>query len=187
MGNKVILGVVILGVAAVVGFVLVGGQKQSGQQIQDKSEKMEEQGLMQGKGTKSNEPQENLIYYQGTILAGKGSMLLLDFKKADYDRALASEKVIFLYFYANWCPICLVEVPNALIPAFNEFTTDKVIGFRVNYNDSDTDEDEKTLAKQFGITYQHTKVILKDGKEVLKSLDSWDKDKYLQAINAQVQ
>lgn len=120
--------------------------------------------------------------YQGSLLAGNTSPLL-DFKKQDYDKALAANKIILLYFYANWCPVCRVEVPQALYPAFNELTESNIIGFRVNYNDDQTDADEKALAEQFDITYQHSKVILKNGKEVLKSLETWEKERYLEETN----
>lgn len=119
--------------------------------------------------------------YEGNVLAGNTSPLL-DFTRADYDKALASGKIVLLYFYANWCPICRAEVPQALYPAFNELSSNGVIGFRVNYNDSDTDESEKALAKEFVITYQHAKVILKNGKAVAKSMETWDKEQYLQEI-----
>ena len=117
-----------------------------------------------------------------TILAGK-SALLLDFRKADYEAAIASDKLVVLYFYANWCPICKAETANALYPAFNELTTDKVVGIRVNYKDSDTDKDEENLARQYGIPYQHTKVFVKNGKQILKAPDGWDKARYLTEIN----
>lgn len=120
--------------------------------------------------------------YKGDPLAGKAS-LYLDFKKADYEKALADGKIILLDFYANWCPICRAEAPE-LKAGFDSLTTDKVVGFRVNYNDSDTDEDEKKLAKDFGITYQHTKVILKNGKEVLRTLEQWDRKELVKQINS---
>ena len=119
--------------------------------------------------------------YSGAVLAGK-SAPLLDFKKADYDTALRSGKLIVLYFYANWCPICKVEFPNAQA-AFNELTTDKVVGFRVNYKDNQTDSDEEALAREFGVPYQHTKVFLKNGSQVLKAPDSWDTARYLGEIS----
>lgn len=121
--------------------------------------------------------------YQGTALAGSQSPLL-DFNKADYDKALTSGKLVVLYFYASWCPICKAEVANALYPAFNELENSNIIGFRVNYNDSDTDKNEEALARQFGVGYQHTKVFLKNGERVLKAPDSWSKARYLSEIAA---
>jgi thiol-disulfide isomerase/thioredoxin len=120
--------------------------------------------------------------YTGTVLAGK-SASLLDYTKTDYDAAIVSDKLVVLYFYANWCPICKNETANALYPAFNELTTDKVIGIRINYKDSDTDTDEENLARQYGIPYQHTKVFVRNGKQLLKAPDSWDKTRYLTEIN----
>ena len=120
--------------------------------------------------------------YTGTVLAGK-SAPVLDYNKADYDMAIASDKLVVLYFYANWCPICKEEVANALFPAFDELTTDNVVGIRINYKDSNTDKDEESLARKYGIPYQHTKVFIKNGKQILKAPDGWDKARYLTEIN----
>ncbi|HLD06129.1 MAG TPA: TlpA disulfide reductase family protein [Candidatus Nanoarchaeia archaeon] len=118
--------------------------------------------------------------YAGAVLAGSASPYLA-FTMQDYEKAKAEGKVILLNFYASWCPICRAEEPEALA-AFNELDQEKVIGFRVNYRDSETDDAEQALAKEFGIPYQHTKVILKDGKQLLKAPDSWDKERYLAEI-----
>ncbi len=119
--------------------------------------------------------------YHGEVIAGTAGKFL-DFNKTDYDEALASNKIVVLYFYANWCPECRVELPK-LESAFNGLTTDKVIGFRVNFNDNQTDNFEKTLAAQLGVAYQHTKVFMKNGKQILYSPESWDKSRYLSEIN----
>lgn len=72
-----------------------------------------------------------------------------------------------LFFFANWCPICK--------PADASFTKNvaeipaDVTLIRVNYNDTETDQTEKELAKKYGITYQHTFVqIDAKGNEVTK-------------------
>lgn len=117
---------------------------------------------------------------EGEILAGKSS-LLYDFSKAKYDEAIKSAKLIVLYFYADWCPICKEEVPK-MYDAFNELTTDQVIGIRVNFNDSETDSDEQNLAREYGVAYQHTKVFVKNGTRILKSPETWEKQRYLDEI-----
>jgi len=127
------------------------------------------------------EKDETMMKYSGTVLAGK-SAPLLDFTKADYDAAVKTDKLVVLYFYANWCPICKAEFP-VMQKTFNELSTDKVIGFRVNYNDDQTDNDEKNLAKQFGVAYQHTKVFVKNGQRILKSPEGWDEMRYDTEIN----
>ncbi|TSC81769.1 MAG: protein Trx [Parcubacteria group bacterium Gr01-1014_20] len=124
---------------------------------------------------------EKMITFSGTVLAGSAAPLL-DFTKIDYETALKSDKLVVLYFYANWCPICKEEVPR-LQAAFNELQTSRAVGFRVNFKDNETDKDEETLARQFGVSYQHTKVFLKNSERVLKAPDSWSKDRYLSEIN----
>ena len=99
----------------------------------------------------------------------------------DYEKALKSGKVVFLDFYANWCPICRGEGPE-LHAGFNALNTDKLVGFRVNYNDTDTDANEKKLAQQLQIPYQHYKVIIKDGKAVYQNGDTWDREMFVQEI-----
>lgn len=118
--------------------------------------------------------------YKGKVLAGTTSKYF-EFNKADYDRALKENKNILLYFYASWCPICKKEQVDTFA-AFNELSDPNLIGFRVNYKDGDDDAEEKALAQQYGVAYQHTKVILKDGKQVAKFPDSWNKQRYLDEL-----
>jgi len=95
---------------------------------------------------------------------------------------VASDKLIVLYFYANWCPICREEFPK-MQSAFDQINDSSVIGFRINYNDNETDDNEKGLAKEFGVAYQHTKVFIKNGQRVLKAPESWNSaETYLSKI-----
>ena len=171
-------------IIAIVAVVLVlGGVAYYGNLSRTQEDKMaQEKAMMEKKAVEQKENEammdkgETMMKYSGAVLAGK-SAPLLDFTKADYDAALNSDKLVVLYFYANWCPICIAEFP-VMQKAFNELSTDKVIGFRVNYNDDQTDNDEKNLAKQFGVAYQHTKVFVKNGQRILKSPEGWDEKRY---------
>jgi len=118
--------------------------------------------------------------FTGTVLAVTASPLL-DYNKADYDRAVASDKLVVLYFYANWCPICRAEFPK-MQSAFNKLTTDDVVAFRVNYNDNETDDNERELAREHGVAYQHTKVFVRNGQRIGKWPDSWEEARYLSEI-----
>ena len=117
--------------------------------------------------------------FSGKVLAGTTSPYI-EFNKADYEKALSENKKILLYFYASWCPSCKKEQPE-LFAAFGQLNDPDIVGFRVDYNDNE-DADEKALARQFGVAYQHTKVILKDGKQVAKFPDSWSKQRYLDEL-----
>lgn len=183
--------VIAVGVAAallIVGFIMFATLRQRPESptstppsspMEEKSMEGKEGGVMKKEESNATKTQ-NMPQVTGTVLAGTSSPLL-DFNPADYQAALATDKLVVLYFYANWCPICREEVPR-LIAAFNELTTDRVIGFRVNYNDTDTDDAERALAREHGVGYQHTKVFVRQRQRVLKSPETWTKDRYLTEI-----
>lgn len=135
-------------------------------------------------GSESLEGDEAMMEYSGEVLAGHDAKFI-NFNKTDYESALKTDKLIVLYFYANWCPICKAEVPK-LYDAFNSLNTDKVIGFRVNYNDNETDSNEVALAREHGVAYQHTKVFIRNGERIGKWPDSWDKNRYLSEIQSRL-
>jgi len=119
--------------------------------------------------------------YKGPFLSG-GETPIIDFNQADYDKAIAEGKLVVLTFYATWCPSCAKQQPEHFT-AMEELNSDDVIAFRVNFNDGDTDSNEKALARKYGVGYQDTKVIVKDGKRIVKSPEFWPKSKYLSEIN----
>src|SRR3989344_7021402 len=144
--NKIAVIVVGVLIVLVLGFIFISSSK--------KPTPIQDSGMMQ-KPTDGQMQEPNKEGYVGKVLSGSSSPFL-EFTKADYEKATAEGKVIFLDFYATWCPICRAEAPE-IDEGFNSLTTNKVVGFRVNFNDPDTDDDERTLAKEYNVPYQHTK------------------------------
>lgn len=95
----------------------------------------------------------------------KDASRYVEYSPESYKSSEGTRRVLF--FYASWCPTCIpanadFEKNISMIP------TDVTV-IRVNYNDPDTDAEEKALATKYGITYQHTYVqIDADGNEVTK-------------------
>ena len=78
-----------------------------------------------------------------------------------------SEKKKVLFFYASWCPTCK-SADSDFNTNSKKFPEDLVV-IRINYNDSSTDDNEKALATKYGITYQHTFVLVdENGNEITK-------------------
>lgn len=111
--------------------------------------------------------------YIGEVISGTTTKYIR-YNKADHQKALAEGKVIYFYFYANWCPICREERPK-ILEVFNEMNYPNVVGFEVHFNDNEVTKDDEDVARELGISYQHTTIIHvvgidKTGKEAFRSL-----------------
>ncbi len=125
-------------------------------------------------------PQEQTVLESANKMMKKGESAMEEENKMDYKMARSryieyTDSVLestsgnrdVLFFYASWCPTCKSADEN-----FRQ-NEDKIPAdvrlIRVNYNDPDTDQEEKDLAKKYGITYQHTFVqIDSTGAEMAK-------------------
>ena len=99
-----------------------------------------------------------------------------------FEQANEEGKLIYLEFSANWCPICKQQEKD-LVAAFETLDNPNVIGFKIPYKDSETTDEHTALARKYGIAYQHTKVIIKDGKILLKSPEAWNTERFLTEVN----
>lgn len=129
------------------------------------------------KKEESGDAMEKDASFRGAVIAGS-SAPLLEFNQRDYETALEHNRVVVLYFYASWCPLCKKEFENTKA-AFNAYEGDDLVGFRVHFNDGEVTPEMEALAREFGVAYQHTKVFIKDGERVLKSPETWNTERYL--------
>ena len=89
----------------------------------------------------------------------------VEYSKAALDKAADERRVLF--FYANWCSTC-APANASFEKNMSKIPADLTL-IRINYNDTETDEEEKELARKYGVTYQHTFIqIDKDGTEITK-------------------
>lgn len=109
----------------------------------------------------------------------------VDYTKATYDAARAAGKKILLYFEANWCPTCRAQKPvNEKV--FSEYAgRGDVAIFVANFNDSDESNEDKVLAREFNVGYQHTFIFINsDGSEAQRSTGAMTEEEIVSKLEA---
>ncbi len=129
-------------------------------------------------------PDGTMVGKEDGAMMEKGNVEYVPFTKAAYEQAKADGKTIFLEFYATWCPTCQAQAP-ALKEGLESISSEKLVAFRVNYRDSDTDADEAALAQKYNITYQHTHIVADASENVLlRSQEMWSKEEVKMKVGA---
>lgn len=126
--------------------------------------------------TSTSNPAPAPLTFSSKKLAGTNSFLL-EFGTSDFKRARDARKLIVFYFYSDLDALARDEYPE-IIDAFNQLSTDQVVGFKINMSD-DISESEFKITQDFNIATSNTKIFLKENREVLRSTESWDQQEYL--------
>jgi len=104
------------------------------------------------------------------------------YDEASFNQALTEGKTIFLFFQANWCPLCAAQRPK-ILDAFDELNYADVIGFEAHYNDGETTVEDTALAQRYQVPYQDTKIVIDPtGTVVTKSQSHLQKEEIIAAI-----
>lgn len=136
MNRNLLIGIGILVIVIAVGALFV--LKQQGKTSDESLMKKDESSMTKEDGQSDTMMEKSSSY--------------IEYSKEVYEQN--SDKKRVLYFYANWCPICR-PLDKEISENADKIPKDVVI-LRVNYNDSDTEQEEKDLAKKYGVIYQHT-------------------------------
>ena len=131
---------------------------------------MKKDETMMPKEETSMQPTDAMMKKDDGTMEDDNANEVADSRYVQYNRSAldstSSDRRI-LFFYASWCPTCNPADASFIQNAIK--IPEDVILIRVNYNDPETDQEEKDLAKKYGITYQHTFVQIDGtGKEVTK-------------------
>lgn len=158
----VLIAVAILGIGA---FTFFQNSSPSDSMIKkDEAMMPKEDAAIEGKDTAMMKKDEGVTEKENSMKQ-KGDDRYVEYSKAALVGASNNRRVLF--FYASWCPTC--KPTDADLSANKSKIPADVTVIRVNYNDPETDQEEKDLAKKYGITYQHTFVQIDgQGKEVTK-------------------
>ncbi len=89
----------------------------------------------------------------------RGISVYEDYSAEIYEKALTEDRVVVLYFTANWCEICRTQ-EEINTKVFSGLTTDGVVALRIHILDSEATIDTENLAKKFSIAKENTSVIL---------------------------
>ena len=177
MNNKKvgIIGAVVIGIIVILG----GGLFISNQNAQKQDEAkmaMEETDMM--KNEEEAMPKSDHKMEEGEkMMAADTNSNYVEYSRSVLENT--NDKKRLLFFYASWCPICR-PVDSALRNNAN-LVPEGIKVIRVNYNDPDTDQEEKDLAKKYGVTYQHTFVqIDKNGN----ALNKWSGGEIKDILNS---
>lgn len=92
------------------------------------------------------------------MMEGGTTVHYTPYTRAAYDAAKGMKRVLF--FHATWCPNCRAADAD-IVKKLGEIPADVVI-FKTDY------DREVALKKQYGITSQHTFVLVDDGGKALK-------------------
>jgi len=116
--------------------------------------------------------------YDGTLIAGSTTPFY-EFTPLGYETAKKEGKVILLNFAASWSGISTIAEAPVLKAGFDGLKTDKLVGFRVHYKDGANKAVEDQLAQEFDVQSEHTKVIVKKGKVISKTTESWTDEDFI--------
>ncbi len=177
MNMKIIGAVVTLGIVAAVGYYalqvpapstsMVKPEMSTSEAVMEKKEDI----TLESSMVKSDETpvadammKKEVVDTEG-VTTNSSENRYVPYTKEAFEKNTSPRKVLF--FYANWCSTCRPADAD-FEKNITQLPSDLTV-FRVNYGDTDTDNDEKALATMYGVTYQHTFVQIDEtGKELTK-------------------
>ena len=102
-------------------------------------------------------------------------MSVLSLNEKNFEEVIKTDKPVLIDFWASWCGPCRMMSP--VIDEISEEMVEKVKVCKINI------DEEKNLAVKFNVMSIPTFIVLKEGKEVGRSIGVQDKSEIMKMIN----
>ena len=102
-------------------------------------------------------------------------MSVLSLNEKKFEEVIKTDKPVLIDFWASWCGPCRMMSP--VIDEISEEMGEKVKVCKINI------DEEKNLAVKFNVMSIPTFIVLKEGKEVGRSIGVQDKSEIMKMIN----
>lgn len=103
----------------------------------------------------------------------------MPYSEGTLEKKTDSRRVLF--FYANWCSTTCIPADINFQKNTAKIPVDVRV-IRVNYNDTDTNSEERALAVKYGVVYQHTFVQIDSKGNVVTKWNGGDIDELLSRL-----
>jgi hypothetical protein len=108
------------------------------------------------------------------------SSKIQDMAYSSFEKAVQENKTALIFFYDNTCDVCIAQIAEieALLEHFQKtdpkFLEDKFTYFEYDFYTG--------LRDKLNATNHHTLILIKEGKEVLRTREAMTKDELLEKI-----
>ena len=102
-------------------------------------------------------------------------MSVLSLNEKNFEEVIKTDKPVLIDFWASWCGPCRMMSP--VIDEISEEMGEKVKVCKINI------DEEKNLAVKYNVMSIPTFIVLKEGKEVGRSIGVQDKSEIMKMIN----
>lgn len=98
------------------------------------------------------------------------------------EKAISENKTALIFFYDNSCDVCIAQI--AEIETLMDYLNANSPSIFQNFTYYEYDFNLPDLRSRLNVTHHHTLILIKEGKEILRTREAMTKDELLGKIQA---